>query len=356
MTGDDAEVLHRWWAEVLAHGRLPAGVTAVRERLVRAVGKGDLPSGPVFVKVMAFPRVGDRLRYLLRPLPGPSEAAMLARVGAAGIACPEVVAVRVARRALVPHRSLLVLRALPVVAETAPPLERLRRRAGVARQLLDHGLFHPDLNPDNFVALADGRLAILDLQSMRRSGSQARDGQAMAARLLLEAADVDPAAAAHELASSGLVADPAGLQARAARIAWAYLRKRVERCLATSTEFVRRRRGPWGTEHRRRGALPDGRWLHGDRALLRCWLGQRWLELVDGRPPQLPALRRNSWWLAGRCAVYVPATVSEERVRDELRALTDGHARFVSFLASRQAPDLLALQSWRTRVGGESRR
>ena len=87
-----------------------------------------LEKGRAFFKVMAFPRAKDRLRYLLRSLPGTHEARMLGRVAVAGIPCPQVLAVRSARRLGMPYRSLLVLRALPVTTGALPaPLEFLRR-------------------------------------------------------------------------------------------------------------------------------------------------------------------------------------------------------------------------------------
>ena len=76
----DAAVVARWWQHFVATGRLPAELPLVQGRLVRAVHRGELPSGPVFVKVMTFPRGKDRLRYLLRALPGEHEARMLAAV------------------------------------------------------------------------------------------------------------------------------------------------------------------------------------------------------------------------------------------------------------------------------------
>ena len=56
LRAEDAAVVADWWREVVATGTLPAGVEPVVGRLVRQVGRAQLPSGPVFVKVMAFPR------------------------------------------------------------------------------------------------------------------------------------------------------------------------------------------------------------------------------------------------------------------------------------------------------------
>jgi hypothetical protein len=101
---------------------------------------------------------------------------MLAATAAAGIPCPEVLAVRTLRRAGLPFRSLLVLRALPVRPETAGDGERLVEEAVLATRLLAAGIVHPDLHGGNFVRLADGRLAVLDLQSARLRRAAAAAG------------------------------------------------------------------------------------------------------------------------------------------------------------------------------------
>jgi hypothetical protein len=162
---DDGAVLQRWWNEFASTGRLPNDLEPVQARLVRAVHRGELPSGPVYVKVMTFPRAKDRLRYLLRALPGAHEARMLRATAAAGIVCPEVVFVRTARRFGLPHRSMLVLRALAVRSPALDPAARLLGEAAVAARLLAAGIVHRDLHGENFVELQDGRLAVLDLQS-----------------------------------------------------------------------------------------------------------------------------------------------------------------------------------------------
>jgi len=353
--GDDA-CLAAMWQEVLATGALPAAALPVRTRLVRAVGQVALPSGSAYLKVMSFPRAGDRLRYLLRALPSAHEAAMLLRARAAGIACPEVLAVRTARRGLLPFRSMLVLRALPVAADDAAPPQRLRQRAALARRLLDAGLFHPDLNADNFARLQDGGLAVLDLQSVRPVRARARAARRMAARLLLEAADVEPGDALAILADAGLAqSGDAGVERLAAATGRDWLVARVRRCWRTSTEFVAERRGLLRREHRRRGELPPGRWVTG-ADLARCWEGQRLLEVLEGRPPVLLGFRAGWPWLPGECSVYVPATVAEERVRDELRAMTEAHRRLAATLCGRTPPPLRTLQAWRRRFTTEAAR
>lgn len=300
----DRAVLDAWWAEFVATGALPQALTFVQGRLIRAVGRGELPSGPVFVKVMSFPRGKDRLRYALRRLPAVHEAEWLRGMPYAKVVAPEVLDVRVLRRFGLPFRSMLVLRALPVVPEQGrTPEQVLADQAAIARRLLDFGLWHRDLHPANFVRLADGRLALLDLQSLQwivvhnsmqgrqpalaRGGGSVRAGRDMAARLLAEAVDVPIEAGTAILVEAGLVAaGDAQLAARAQSVCLQFLRKRALRCVATSTEFRRRGLG-WG-ECRLRAAPSDGPWS-GGAGLRTCWIGQRLAHLFERRPPVLAA-------------------------------------------------------------------
>lgn len=330
----DAAALERWWRAFVATGRLPEELALVQARLVRTVARGDLPSGPVFVKAMTFPRAKDRLRYALRSLPAAHEAAMLRVTAAAGIRCPEVVAVRASRRLGLPDRSMLVLAALPVVPE-APPIDatRLREEAAIAARLLAAGIVHSDLHGANFVRCDDGELAVLDLQSARLRRSGPRDRLAAAVRLLQDRTQVDAGAASAALVGAGLLAT-AGEASRAITLAVdgrrAFVRGRILRCFAESTEFTRR--VSWrGVEHRTRGELPAGRWWRGGRELRRAWIGQRALFVLDGREPAFPAYRRNWWWLGGGGALYVPAACSDDRIEAEVRALADGHRRLANF-------------------------
>lgn len=332
----DGAELDRWWRTFVDTGRLPADLPLVQGRLVRAVHRGQLPSGPVFVKVMTFPRAKDRLRYLLRSLPGAHEAAMLRATAAVGIDCPEVVAVRSARRFGLPSRSMLVLRALPHVADPPTADTRLGEEAALAARLLAAGIVHRDLHGGNFLRLTDGRLAVLDLQSASRAllrpGASRR--VATAVRLLQDREGLPRAIAAPALLRGGLLRD----EAEVAR-AWTgvgiararYLRGRIRRCLATSTEFTRH----WqlhGVLHRTRGELGDGRWWRGGRELWRAWLGQRAMEVLEGRPPMFRAFLRKWWWLGGGGRLYAPRACSEERievgVRDAIAAY-ERHSRCI---------------------------
>ena len=334
MTPADRAVLDGWWREFVATGKLPRELPMVQGRLVRAVHRGQLPSGPVHVKVMTFPRAKDRLRYLLRALPAEHEANMLRRLLAAGIACPEVVEVRVARRRGLPFRSLLVLRTLPVATAAAvDPADRLQAEAILAQRLLAAGIVHPDLHTDNFLRLTDGRLAVIDLQSARAIGpvrAQATNGRLrVAARLCRDRDGLSEAQVLAVLCAAGLVrddAEAAELRHRVARERASFRRSRVGRCLCESTEFTVRWR--WsGREFRVRGAAADGQWHHGGRELRRAWIGQRILQLDAGRPLGFLAYFEKWWWLGRKASLYVAPRCSGDRFHAELREATDAWSR-----------------------------
>jgi hypothetical protein len=327
-TPADRETLGRWWRWCLEHpGALPPDVEPVHVRLVRAVGSGCLPdAGPVHLKVMSFPRAKDRLRYLPRALPAVHEATVLAAVRAAGLPCPDVIAARGARHRLLPRLSLLVTRTLPAAPRPVAADEVVR----IAAALAAAGVFHPDLHPGNLLPLADGGVAVLDLQSARLRGAPlgAADRTAMAARLLADAAVEPPA-----LVRAGLLA-PASLaaaQAQAGEVRRRMLVRRIRRCMRTSTEFETRRR--WnGALHWRRGAAGLGT-LHGGSELVRWWLGDRAREVLDGAPPVLSGLFRKSWWFPGQHSVYSPA--DSDAVLGQRHALLQGYARLRSLRRGR---------------------
>lgn len=332
-TADDRAVIDRWWQELVATARLPAAIEFVQGRLVRMVGRGTLPSGPVHVKAMTFPRPKDRLRYALRRLPAAHEARMLRAVAAAGIACPEVIDVRVTRRLGLPFRSLLVLRTLPpaAAADRKSAAERLREEAAIALRLLTAGIVHPDLHRDNFVRTADGSLAVLDLQSARaHRGAASRAARLrVAARLLRDRPGLSDAEALAIGQQCGLMHDAAEVNAVRARVVSERRRHgegRVRRCLQESTEFTRHLH--WtGSEHRLRAGLGEGRWHRGGRALRAAWLGQRILQLEQGRPPVFTGFFGKWWWLGGGGALYVPRACSDERIELEVQSAIAGFAR-----------------------------
>jgi tRNA A-37 threonylcarbamoyl transferase component Bud32 len=322
----DAEILRTWWREVERERRqLPAAVEPVQQRLVRAVGRGTLPgTGPVFVKVMLFPRLRDRLRYLLRALPAAHEARMLAALRRTGISCPEPVAAFGARRFLVPSASMLVTRALP--AQGQPSVHGIARAVA---GLLSAGVFHPDLNPGNFCALEGGLVAVLDLQSARiRRRPLSRAARLRVAAKLL--AECTPAQAQIDaLVQSGVLLEderePARQQAHELRRSW--LVGRILRCWTTSTEFSSQRTLTCLTV-RRRVAEPGGRWIDGGPEILRYWVGDRALEVLEGRKASLGAVRRRIRWLPGKHSIYVAGADPEAELARHVPALLEGFAKF----------------------------
>ncbi len=330
----DAAVLERWWRAFAATGTLPDELLVVQRRLVRSVHRGELPSGPVHVKAMTFPRAKDRLRYSLRRLPAAHEAAMLRAVAAAGIACPQVVGAWTARRAGLPHRSLLVVRTLPVDAGSprVEPDRQLLDEARLATRLLAAGIVHDDLHRANFVRLRDGSLAVLDLQSARHRSPRAALARRIrigtAARLAREQPGLGDAAALDVLVAAGLVRDGEreAVRVRLAADRGRYRAARVARCFTESTEFTVRR--TWrGREYRRRTVAPDGRWWWGGPDARAAWIGQRALQLDTGREPLFTAYFQKWWWLGGGGALYVPSACSDESIDTEVRAATAGVRR-----------------------------
>ncbi len=324
----DAPVVERWWREFCRTGRLPAELVRVQGRLIRAVHRGALPSGPVFVKTMAFPRARDRLRYLLRPLPGAHEARLLRVAAAAGVPVPEVLAVRTARRWLLPHRSLLVLRALPVAAVPEPP--PLATAAHLGLRLLEAGIEPLDLHVGNFVALADGSFAVLDLQSARCGpwvGPQRRARARVAARLLREVWPREPAGVAPVLGAGLLRSAGEAQQALAVgqRAAARWLRSRLHRCCTTSTEFVAGLRW-WGREYRRR-EVAAVRWLPAGRRARQAWLGARALAVCEGRASALCGLRQGWWAQAGKGQLAVPAACEAAEAQAAVSAALEAYER-----------------------------
>jgi hypothetical protein len=333
LSAADGAVLDAWWRAFVHTGRLPAELEFVQQRLVRAVHRGSLPSGPVYVKTMAFPRGKDRLRYLLRALPAAHEAAMLRAVAAAGLPCPAVVAVRTARRAGLPHRSMLVLRALPVDLQPEDPAGRLADEARLAAALLAAGIEHRDLHSGNFVRLQGGALAVLDVQSASLRGRPlaGRGARvAAAARLLRErlGGGTDIAGA---LRDGGLLHDDGELAAArhlAAAELQHYERGRIWRCFGESTEFCRTLHW-WGVEHRFRGDRLPGRWLPRSPGGRQVWLGQRALQVFEDRPPFFLGFSRKWWWPKGAGSLYVSSDCCDERVRSEVSAASQGYERYL---------------------------
>ncbi|MCK5941005.1 MAG: hypothetical protein KAI24_03465 [Planctomycetes bacterium] len=325
MSAPDRQVVDGWWRSFVATGRPPDELAHVQGRLIRAVHQGALPSGPVHVKTMTFPRAKDRLRYAFRALPAAHEAAMLRATAAAGIPCPEVVAVRSGRRLGLPHRSMLVLRSLSLRAGDEDQVAEAADEVELAMRLLRAGIWHRDLHTDNFVRLATGELAVLDMQSASRIRPSAHPSSsarlAVAARLLRERAGDARDAALSRMRECGMLAGDAECAAAVARSdaeRRRFERSRIRRCLTNSTEFERRVR--WnGMLYAVRGPTVDGRWWRGPRALQQAWLGQRARQLQTGAPLVFAAFFRKWWWLGGGAALYVPRACSDDRIEAEVR-------------------------------------
>ena len=325
MTADlDRPVIDGWWRTFVATGSLPSDLVYLQGRLIRSVHRGLLPSGPVHITTMTFPRKKDRLRYTFRALPAEHEATMLAATHAAGIPCPEVLFVRVQRRLLLPHRSMLVLRSLPVEEGLGSPHSRLEDEIELAHRLLCAGIHHRDLHTENFVRCESGGLAVLDLQSASLIRAQQTPPAAVrtsvAARLLRDRCSEDRLRALLCMRSIGLLQSDVERDAvirRADKQSRHYHDSRVRRCLTTSSEFVRHTRAS-GVEFRLRGELPQGRWWRGDSSLRQAWVGQRVRQLQDDVPPVFAAFFQKWWWLGGGAALYIPDSCVEERIAAEV--------------------------------------
>lgn len=328
MTPSEQRVVDGWWRSFVATGAAPEGFERVQGRLIRAVHRARLEGREVFVKTMTFPRAKDRMRYLLRPLPADHEARMLRATAAAGIPCPEVVAARTCRRVGLPHRSMLVLRALPVarcgVAASASSSRcRVVAEVALAARLLASGIYHGDLHGGNLVALESGELAVLDMQSVRMvRGDGVSERLAIAARMLRDRGVADQRAVLAAMRSKGLLTSDEELE-RALRLRdadrAAYERSRIWRCLRTGTEFERRLAW-WGVRYERRDRGEGGRWVRGGRALGEAWIGQRVLQLRERQAPRFGAYFCKWWWLGGGAGLYIADPCSDAQIQVEVEA------------------------------------
>lgn len=320
----DQATLDAWWQYFVTTGAMPESLQHVQGRLIRTVHCGLLPSGPVHVKTMTFPRQKDRLRYAFRALPGAHEASMLRLTRAASIPCPEVVAVRVQRRFGLPYRSMLVIRTLALGLEEHAKRPRLDEEIALAVRLLAAGIYHRDLHRENFVRAASGELCVLDMQSatrIRRAQSPAKSVRlAVAARLIRDRTESERQYAVGPMLALGLLRSQAEgheILADAEDQARRYLGSRITRCFTNSTEFERRIRAT-GIEYRRRGDLPAGRWWRGNRELKQAWIGQRIRQLRHGDAGMFAAFFQKWWWLGGSAALYVQELCLDERIEAEV--------------------------------------
>ena len=314
------------WAEECSRrpGQLPAECQPVKTRLVRAVGKALIPGGrEVYLKVMGFPRGKDRLRYMFRPLPAVHEAQALLRCQRWGVACPEPLYAFALRRWGRPRLSFLAMGGMEV-EDRSPPLAEV---AVLAARLAEIGLFHPDLNPGNFLPLVDGSLAVIDLQSARWRRPPLRRSLRirMAAKLWAECLDKeDP----EVLVAVGLI-HPADLErsldlAEGFRVA--YLRGRILRCLHTSSEFQVSRQ--WdGVSYRRRIEVEES-CLQGGSELRKLWIGDRARQILDAVPPVFTGLHVKYWWLPGPNSLFFSTEKGADSIAAESQRLLEGYRRF----------------------------
>ncbi len=210
------------------------------------------------------------------------------------------------RRRGLPCLSLLVTKGLDALP--SPPA--FRDCAELARRLAEIGCHHTDLNPGNFLALRDGGLAVLDLQSARWSAGPLAEAAriGMATKLCAEAgADVESAVEVCIEAGLIEVASRALVRRRVSILRHKDVLRRIGRCLRTSTEFAVERRWNGRCISRRTSGIDgEGQWLQGGRELVRWWIGDRTLEVMEGSSPVLGALFKKSCWLPGRYSVYIP--------------------------------------------------
>ncbi|MFM1874030.1 MAG: Lipopolysaccharide kinase (Kdo/WaaP) family [Planctomycetota bacterium] len=331
-----AATIEAWWRHFAATGTAPADWRHVQSRLIRAVHCADLDGRTVFVKTMTFPRAKDRLRYSVRPMPTAHEARLLRVLARAGVRCPAVLVERSLRRFGLPLRAMLVLEGLH--AEPADPGRDLAACAAMALAMLRAGVVHRDLHFGNFLRLADGSLAVIDLQSarLRAAPADGRSERLAAAAWLLFSGGEAVRGRGEELVAAGLLADAdevAVAVALAERQATEWQRRRALRCFDESTQFAVSW-SPLGRTVKRRQVVAElrtARWRRGGAALRAAWIGDQ-LRVEAGHAPQFVGLRTDWWRPAARHALLGPAA-------DEAfaAAVADAH------VAYRAAAERLAL-------------
>jgi hypothetical protein len=212
--------------------------------------------------------------------------------------------------------------------------------ARLAGDLAKAGVFHPDLHPGNQLPLVDGRLAVLDLHSARlaRPGLSRRQRLIVASRLIGEPGPLaeDPV----PLVRAGLLQDAELVVVRrlVARNSRRQLVARVRRCFRHSTEF--QRCVQWnGVLYQRRGPMSGGTWIFGGRELVRWWIGDRALEVFEGRPPALRALFRRATWLPGRHSVYIEKPLDRAALSVLIPTMLEGYTAFRRLLQGETPPE-----------------
>ena len=265
---------------------------------------------------------------------------MLRMAAAASVACPEVLAAFAERSGGIPRRSMLVLRALPVVADGADEARRTDEEVALAIQLLEAGICHGDLHAENFVRLSAGSLAVLDLQSAYAfdpagAGASRRRLQ-VAARMLRERSGPSEGLALASMQAQGMLRSEVEIDRVLAlrdRGRQYYEDSRIRRCLQTSTEFERHL-SLRGVCYRLRSAPAGGRWVHGTSALRDAWIGQRILQLQAAEPALFGAFFQKWWWLGGGGSLYVFKRFSDDRVDAAIEAASAAARSLTSARAS----------------------
>jgi hypothetical protein len=189
---------------------------------------------------------------------------------------------------------MLVTAGLPLAPGPASPAALVE----AVQQLIAAGVFHPDLHAGNFLALEDGSVAVSDLQSarVRSAGLSVADRRAMFAKLLSSQDPARMACLGDLLVDEGVCSakEIAAATEESAALGCRELAGRIRRCLRESTEF-QVQSGLWGTLFRRRAVETLGETVAGGDELVRYWIGDRCLEILDSQTPICHALHRGRW-------------------------------------------------------------
>lgn len=258
-TAQAAPAIAEALAELLTHD-VPTwgthGFTCIKQRTVRTVWTGDLAGVPVHVKVYRADRIADRARDALRGQRAERELTHLLAAARLGLPAAEPLACGLACEGD-DLRSFLVTRS---VASARPfafdlPPTQLAAAGRLLRAMHDHGVLAGDLHTGNLLVDDGGRLALIDLASLRHTGHAALDERAAALAFFCQELDggaLDPTArpllAAYRDAGAPL-GDRLERELALATHRWraralpAFGRRSTRSC--KHTEVVERRRGLW---------------------------------------------------------------------------------------------------------------
>jgi len=276
------------------------GLELCKERTVRSVLRGHLAGVPVHVKAFRADTLADRARDAVRRGRGEREADNLVKAGAMGLPVVEALAsgAAVDRGQL---RSFVVTRTVggAVPFTFATPAAVQRRVGALLRTVHDLGLELSDLHPGNLLVAADGAPWLLDLTSLRQTGTLPLPRRAAAMALFcheLDGGALDPAA--RELLAGYRAAGAALPAAFARELTLATHRWRARGLLAFGRRSGRSCRHT-EVASRRRGQ-PRWYWHLADGAAA-------WREACTAwrhsPPPPLRSGRRGAVWLGDDLAV-----------------------------------------------------